>query len=179
MPLFAFKTLLITLCIACLGGCQTTLADKNSSSQSQNVSAQGEVADLSAVAHFSNVKPAQQTQGIGGVKVLGQLPLAQELDSIDDKALRVRELIMLPGATVAVHTHQYRPGVAYILQGEVVEYRSDSSIPLTRSVGQIVFEKHDLTHWWHNQSQQTVKALVVDIIAAPTPAAGKASGNSK
>ena len=65
-----------------------------------------------------------KTSGIGGVKLLGTVPLDGEFGSSDGLVMRVRELLIEPGGIVAVHRHDRRPGTAYIIDGEMTEHRS-------------------------------------------------------
>ena len=106
----------------------------------------------------------RENKGIENVKVLGTMSLSQEFSSSEGRELRAREITLAPGGVVAVHQHDSRPGVAYILEGEVVEHRSDAKAPILRKVGEVSFEKTGVTHWWENLSQQKVRAYVVDIV---------------
>ena len=99
-----------------------------------------------------------KTTGIKGVKTLGAAALDGEFPSPDGRMLRVRELEILPGGVVAVHRHDGRPGVAYILAGE--------DAPVVRKPGDIALEQTGVTHWWENTGSTTAKALVVDIVPA-------------
>ena len=65
---------------------------------------------------------------------------------------------------VAQHVHQSRPGYAYIIQGEITEYRDDNNEPLLRRAGDISYEATGITHYWKNESTDPVEALVVDIL---------------
>jgi quercetin dioxygenase-like cupin family protein len=110
-----------------------------------------------------------------GIEVapLGHVSLEGELPGVLGKILRAREITIQPGGVVAVHQHDGRPGLAYILEGEVYEHRNDETGTVLRSVGAISFEKTGVTHWWENKSDKTMRALVVDIVPAeqPKPAA--------
>lgn len=109
-----------------------------------------------------------ETVGIEAIHDLGRIALAGEFDAAPDgHVLRARELVIEPGGIVGVHAHTGRPGVAYILEGEIVEHRSDEDEPLLRRAGDASFEYTGLLHWWHNESDATVRALVVDIVPAP------------
>ena len=110
------------------------------------------------------LKGPTRNKGIESVKNLGVLSLDNEFASSKDRILRAREITMAPGGVVAVHKHDSRPGVAYILEGEVLEHRADSKQPLLRKQGQVSFENTGVTHWWENRTDKIVRALVVDII---------------
>lgn len=103
-------------------------------------------------------------QGIAGIETLGLVSLAKEFENTEGRALRARELTILPDGVVAVHRHEGRPGLAYILQGEIIEHRNDREEPQVHGVGSVAFEKTGVVHWWENRGDKPVRALVVDIV---------------
>lgn len=105
-----------------------------------------------------------ENKGVRSVMSLGAVALEHEFEGIGDYVLRAREITVDPGGVVAVHQHEKRPGLAYILEGEIVEHRSDASEPIARKTGAVAFEKTGVTHWWENQTNSPVRALVVDIV---------------
>ena len=106
-----------------------------------------------------------KTSGIGGVKVLGTMPLDGEFNSSDRLMMRVRELLIEPGGIVAVHEHNNRPGAAYIIEGEMTEHRSTEKSPVVKKVGDVALERSGVVHWWENTGATEARALVVDIVA--------------
>jgi len=96
--------------------------------------------------------------------VLGTMSLAGYPDVLKDGELRVREVVLEPGARIAVHSHESRPAIVYVIEGEVVEHRSDSKDPVIRRQGDVYFEGADVVHWLENTSSNRVRALAVDII---------------
>jgi quercetin dioxygenase-like cupin family protein len=107
-----------------------------------------------------------QNKGIKSVTPVGTVPLGKEFPTTEGRQLRARELVIAPGGVVAVHEHDQRPGLAYILEGEIVEHRSDQPQPLVRKQGDAAFEHTGVSHWWENKSAKPVRALVVDIVPA-------------
>jgi quercetin dioxygenase-like cupin family protein len=105
--------------------------------------------------------------GVESIKDLGSISLDGEIKDDKNKVLRAREITIQPGGVVAVHEHDARPGVAYILEGEIMEHRSDTSNPVTRKTGALAFEKTGITHWWENKSTRKVRAFIVDIVPQP------------
>lgn len=103
-------------------------------------------------------------RGIRAVNPIGTVPLAAEFTSTHNRQLRAREIVVEPGGVVAVHEHQGRPGMAYILEGEIVEHRNDHPEPILRKQGDAAFERTGVAHWWENRSDRVVRALVVDIV---------------
>jgi quercetin dioxygenase-like cupin family protein len=106
-------------------------------------------------------------RGIESVKLLGSVPLAGEIDGGGGRVLRARELLIAPGGVVAVHQHDRRPGVAYILEGEMTEFRGAQAEPVVHKAGSTALEWSGVTHWWENRSGKPARALVVDIVSEP------------
>lgn len=109
----------------------------------------------------------QENRGIESVTALGTVALGGEFPGMEGKELRAREIVIAPGGIVAVHRHDARPGLAYILEGEIIEHRNDADGPLKRSAGNVAFEKTGVVHWWENTGDAPVRALVVDIVETP------------
>jgi quercetin dioxygenase-like cupin family protein len=105
-----------------------------------------------------------QNRGVESVTPIGHVNLEHEFKDIKGHILRAREIVIAPGGVIAVHEHHARPGIAYILEGEIVEHRNDHPEPLLRSQGEAAFEKTGVAHWWENRSDKKVRALVVDIV---------------
>jgi quercetin dioxygenase-like cupin family protein len=103
-------------------------------------------------------------RGVESVTRLGGIAIGGEFPGAEGKELRARELLIAPGGVIAVHRHESRPGLAYILEGEIVEHRNDAERPLLRRAGEVSFEKTGVIHWWENVSDAPVRALVVDIV---------------
>lgn len=110
-----------------------------------------------------------ETRGVESALELGRVSLAGELPGADGKVMRARQFVLAPGAQIAVHEHQQRPGVAYVLEGELTEYRNDQSGPIRRGVGAVAFERTGVVHWWKNETDRPARALVVDVVDASTP----------
>jgi quercetin dioxygenase-like cupin family protein len=110
----------------------------------------------------------KENKGIA-VAPLGSVSLEGELPGVTGKILRAREITIEPGGVVAVHQHDGRPGLAYILEGEVYEHRNDETGSALRKAGAISFEKTGVTHWWENKSDKKMRAIVVDIVPPPEP----------
>ncbi|MBE9029324.1 cupin domain-containing protein [filamentous cyanobacterium LEGE 11480] len=110
------------------------------------------------------VKGPTKTLGITSLTNLGAVDLSGEFKSLDGYTLRAREIVVAPGGQVAVHQHNSRPGIAYIIEGEMVEYRNDQDDPIVRKAGSVAFERTGVVHWWKNQSSKPARALVVDIV---------------
>ena len=116
------------------------------------------------IAQDKNLEGPTKTSGIEGVTTLVELGLGSEFPGLDGQQMRARELVLAPGAVVAVHQHEKRPGFAYMLEGEMVEVRNDSDGPILRKVGDVAVERTGVSHYWENKSGKPARALVVDVV---------------
>ncbi|MDX1381370.1 MAG: DUF4440 domain-containing protein [Xanthomonadales bacterium] len=104
-----------------------------------------------------------ETTGITSQMELGRVDLGAEVPGLDGWSLRTREITVGPGGTVGAHRHQGRPGMAYVVDGELLEHRSDAAEPLVRAAGEAAFEYTGLVHAWQNVSPAPARVVVVDL----------------
>lgn len=104
-----------------------------------------------------------ETTGIES-SILGAISLEAYLGTLKGGNLRVREVVLLPGAKIAVHAHNHRPAVVYVLEGELVEHRNGSEKSLIRRQGDTYFEGPGVVHWSENVSPNRVRVLALDIV---------------
>jgi len=116
-----------------------------------------------AAAKMKMPGPAKN-KGVRSVTPKGTVALGHDFPALKGRVLRAREIVVEPGGVVAVHEHQQRPGVAYILEGHIYEHRAGETKPLLRGPGAVAFEQSGVVHWWENRSKKIVRALVVDIV---------------
>lgn len=109
------------------------------------------------------------TQGVLAVKRLGGQPLGPDFPALRGRELRVRELTIAPGGSIALHRHDQRPGVAYILEGQMTERRGPGFAPQVIGPGEAAFEGSGVSHWWRNEGSTPARALVIDIVPEETP----------
>lgn len=116
------------------------------------------------IAQDKALEGPDKTSGIASVDLLAAIALGQEFEALKGQQLRVRELVIAPGGVVAVHEHNQRPGVAYIIEGEMTEHRSDQDAPIVHKAGSVAVEHTGVSHWWENKSDAPARALVIDIL---------------
>ena len=111
------------------------------------------------------VKKGAPTQSFGfeGMK-LGAIPLEGYFEVMKGNELRVREVVFQPGSKIAVHSHDRSPAVVHVLQGELVEHRSDREEPIIRRQGDTYFETRGLVHWAENVSPNLTRILAVGVL---------------
>ena len=106
----------------------------------------------------------RKTTGIKALRILGTVPLAGEFENPDERVLRGREIDIEPGSRVAVHRHDGRPGLAYIVSGQLTEHRVGVDKPVVKKAGDAVWERTGTLHWWENEGDTVARVIVVDIV---------------
>jgi quercetin dioxygenase-like cupin family protein len=96
--------------------------------------------------------------------VLAAIDLGKEPAKLDGRMLRLRKLEIKPGGVVPWHSHGDRPAIIYIVQGEVVEYASNCSVPIVHKTGDVSRETSATSHWWKNTGKQTAILFSADIL---------------
>jgi quercetin dioxygenase-like cupin family protein len=103
-------------------------------------------------------------RGIEKVRNVGSVPLANEIPGAGNRALRVREIVVGEKGVIGTHPHEQRPGLVYILEGELTEIRSDNVKPILHGTGAVAFEWTGIAHYWENRSDDPVRVLLIDIV---------------
>jgi quercetin dioxygenase-like cupin family protein len=98
---------------------------------------------------------------------LGSIDLGKQPAHIEGRELRFRRLTIEPGGVVPWHSHDDRPALIFIQQGEIVEYASNCEVPITHKTGDIRAEVFGTSHWWKNLGKETVILYVGDVRKDP------------
>ncbi len=96
--------------------------------------------------------------------VLAAIDLEKEPAKIKDRELRFRKLTIEPGGIVPWHSHDDRPAIIYVAEGEIVEYASNCADPIVHKAGEVRPETHGTSHWWQNLGNKTVILFVGDVL---------------
>jgi quercetin dioxygenase-like cupin family protein len=81
--------------------------------------------------------------------VLAALDLAKEIDSVENRELRVSRAIVAPGGHIGLHSHQGDPTIVYVLDGVLTNHHDDGTTEEFRS-GQVFAEFGPRSHWVEN-----------------------------
>ena len=95
---------------------------------------------------------------------LGSVDLGKEMVAAKDHELRFRKLTIAPGGIVPWHSHDDRPALIYVAEGEIIEYASNCAAPIFHKAGDIRAEKQGTSHWWKNLGDKTVVLFVGDVL---------------
>jgi quercetin dioxygenase-like cupin family protein len=98
---------------------------------------------------------------------LGSIDLGKQPAHIEGRELRFRKLTIEPGGIVPWHSHDDRPALIFVQQGEIVEYASNCEVPITHKAGDIRPEMFGTSHWWKNLGNETVILYVGDVRKDP------------
>jgi quercetin dioxygenase-like cupin family protein len=98
---------------------------------------------------------------------LGSIDLGKQPAHIEGRELRFRKLTIAPGGIVPWHSHDDRPALIFVQQGEIVEYASNCEVPITHKTGEIRPEVFGTSHWWKNLGKETVILYVGDVRKDP------------
>ena len=116
----------------------------------------------------ANVREKVDYKPVGVTDVtLGAINLEKQPAKIRDRELRFRKLTIEPGGIVPWHSHDDRPALIYVQQGEIVEYASNCSEPIVHKAGEIRPEVSGTSHWWKNLGTETVILYVGDVRKDP------------
>ena len=94
--------------------------------------------------------------------VLASIDLAREIDSVQDRELRLSRATIAPGGHIGLHSHQGDPTIVYLLSGVVTDHHDDGSTERFRA-GQVFAEFGPRAHWVENQDSAPALFIVANI----------------
>ena len=120
--------------------------------------------DCPADKHMANAtKPVDHAvQGVTDT-TLGAIDLGKEMAKIKGRELRFRKMVIQPGGIVPWHSHDDRPALIYVAEGEIIEYASNCAGPIHHKAGRIRAETQGTSHWWKNLSDAPVVLFIGDV----------------
>jgi len=95
--------------------------------------------------------------------VLATLDLAEEIEGMSGRQLRMRRITVEPDGQFAVHDHRDRPGLFYIQDGTITEY-PEGAEAREHSAGQAVAVGLRTRHWEENRGTSPVIVIAVDVV---------------
>ena len=98
---------------------------------------------------------------------LGSIDLEKQPAKIKGRELRFRKLVIQPGGIVPWHSHDDRPALIYIAEGEIIEYASNCGAPISTRPAISVPEVAGTSHWWKNLSEKPAVLFVGDVRRDP------------
>lgn len=109
------------------------------------------------------------------VTLLATVDLAGEIEGLEGRQLRMRMVTIAPGGVFGpVHDHADRPGLVYVLSGEITDHRD--GVDTVYGPGPGWPEDRHTLHWLENRGDVPAVEISVDIVRT-TPAAGSTTGD--
>jgi quercetin dioxygenase-like cupin family protein len=94
--------------------------------------------------------------------VLASIDLAKEIDSVQNRELRLSRTVIEPGGHIGLHSHQGDPTIVYMLSGVLTNHHDDGTTQEFRS-GQVFAEFGPRAHWVENTGSAPVTFIVANI----------------
>lgn len=98
---------------------------------------------------------------------LGSIDLGKQPAKLAGYELRFRKLVIEPGGVVPWHSHDERPALIYVVEGEIEEYSNNCAVPIVHKTGDIARELSGTSHWWKNRGATRVVLHVGDVRRDP------------
>jgi len=108
----------------------------------------------------STATPPTETQGLDAV-VAHQNGLEAQIPAMSGFDFRGRKITLLPGAATVEHSHAERPGIVYVIEGKVNEYRNGEKREF--AAGDTWIETADTVHWVQNPTKNKAVIFMVDL----------------
>jgi quercetin dioxygenase-like cupin family protein len=113
----------------------------------------------------SNLNGPTEGKGVADA-VLTAIDLGNEKVRRRGYQLRLRRLVVQPGGEVPVHSHENRPALIYIAEGEMTEFKNICAVPIVHRAGEATPEDHRVVHWWRNTGRVPAVILSADVFGA-------------
>ena len=94
--------------------------------------------------------------------VLAAIDLVKEIDSVDNRELRVSRASIAPGGHTGLHSHRGDPTIVYVLEGVLTNHRDDGTTEEFRP-GQAFAEFGPRSHWVENEGPSPVTFIAANI----------------
>ena len=94
--------------------------------------------------------------------VLVAIDLAKEIDSVENRELRVSRATVTSGGHIGFHSHQGDPTIVYVLAGILTNHHDDGRTEEFRP-GQVFAEFGPSSHWLKNNGQMPVTFIAANI----------------
>ena len=106
--------------------------------------------------------PPSENKGMSATQ-LSALDLSKQgLNDLNQRQMRIRQIIIEPGGVVAFHSHAQRPALTYVLKGTLLEHRKGSPDRMYRP-GEVITESTNVDHWVENKGGEPITLISVDL----------------
>jgi len=101
-----------------------------------------------------------ETNGVS-IEVVHTSSLGEQIPQMEGYQLRGRKITFFPGGGIVEHSHAERPGMVYVISGEITEVRN--GITRVYRAGDTWIETSDTVHWASNLSLRPAVIWMVDL----------------
>ncbi len=113
---------------------------------------------------MSTDQAVHETKGVTA-ELLATVDLGGEIEGMEGRQLRMRMFTMQPGAVFGpMHDHAGRPGLVFILQGTITDFRDGVATEYGPGPGWP--EDRHTMHWLENRGDVPAVEISVDIVKA-------------
>jgi quercetin dioxygenase-like cupin family protein len=95
-------------------------------------------------------------------QALAEIDLAAEIDSVQDRELRLSRATIDPGGHIGLHSHHGDPTIVYLLSGVLTNHH-DNGTTQQFHPGEAFAEFGQRAHWVENSSSAPVTFIVANI----------------
>ena len=110
---------------------------------------------------FAGGTPPEKTHGLD-VEPVYLSPLGAQIPEMKGFEYRARRIVVNPGAATNDHSHADRPGIVYVVEGTLDEYRKGEKRVV--SAGDTWLESAETVHWFENTSDKKAVILAFDLV---------------
>ena len=93
---------------------------------------------------------------------LATIDLSKEIDSVQNRELRLSRAVVSPGGHIGLHSHQGDPTIVYLLSGILTNHH-DNGTTEEFGPGQVFAEFGPRAHWVENTGSNPVTFIVANI----------------
>jgi quercetin dioxygenase-like cupin family protein len=95
-------------------------------------------------------------------QVLAAIDLAAEINSVQNRELRLSRATIAPGGHVGLHSHSGDPTIVYVLSGVLTNHHDDGTVQQFHSGG-VFAEFGPGAHWIENKGPESLTFIVANI----------------
>ncbi len=90
------------------------------------------------------------------------LLLEGQIPELKGYKLRIRKIVLEPGAVTFYHSHAHHPVVAYLVSGDYTEHRDGEGL-VSHRPGEQWVEDASVAHWSENRGSEATVLINVDV----------------
>lgn len=117
---------------------------------------------LSSAAFVLGQQTAPTDYRLVSEKVLASIDLAGEIDTVQNRELRLTRASLAPSGHIGLHSHQGDPTIVYVISGVLTNHHDDGRTEQFRP-GQAFAEFGPRSHWVENREAEPLNFIAANI----------------